>query len=410
MHRYTAERIKKDAALARLTAMMPRTSETEAPHPLAVRWMREPWSAELEQCIATASGETVADAAGPNGETIHAAGGTPETDVPAAPAPRHERLLWYRALRPKAPAGMATLDDALSRCRAAARLTLTGDQWDAEHAADCTSHLVMHVLESGSVRQTRQGPMVPLDSLQHTRLLNLASNWRRTQERDAMRDQEHAAVTARATGLVGHVEADLSALRAGSKRAAVERAVTLMQNARMPLKWGPDFTLAYTLARTVTDGLESREVAAELGLTAATQKQHVSRALKRYGGKVAQVAAKLDLDDRAAMAALAYTLAMPDGGTANTEAAPLNASTRDMAGLRVKPAQVAPVRERSNRRETGAPRKRPAQWAQELERTRPRAAARLAMAAQVKRERASKRTAEERQSARLAAGLTAPVR
>lgn len=216
------------------------------------------------------------------------------------------------------------VSDLQSRCAAAARMALRGQNWSAEDRADCAADLVCRVwadvVESnrigsraGQVRSsvksgdrvtyTKKSPQkskdtvgtdarittIPAELATFTRLYGLASNYRRGVERQRDRDMADALLNAeRAESFVPYVEAPASETGGtpwGARRTALEllRTIGLLGESEAP-HWGPLWTLAYSAARAIEsaeDGIGRAEIAEELELSAETLRQHLSRAVAR---------------------------------------------------------------------------------------------------------------------------------
>lgn len=217
--------------------------------------------------------------------------------------------------------------DLQSRCAAAARMALRGQNWSAEDRADCAADLVCRVwsdvVESnrigsraGKVRSSvaygdrvtysQKSPQksldrvdtdarvatIPADLATFTRLYGLASNYRRGVERQRERDIADAMLNAeRASDFHAFTEAPASEVGGTpwqARRTALEllRTIGLLGESESP-HWGPVWTLAYASARAVEsaewdgNGIARDAVAEELELTPDALRQHLSRAVAR---------------------------------------------------------------------------------------------------------------------------------
>ena len=309
-------------------------------------------------------------------------------------------------------ARMVSAADLLRTCRAAAKLSLQGDAWSAEDRADLSAHLV-GVVWQRAAKHAPQGwhpPMrlpraigfdyVPANLCGLDFLVKRGANWREARESERERDSIEAAARA-ALEFSPAVETGETAELRGTPYGARRTALEMLRNAGL-LSWsgespaGPMWTLAYSAARAAA-GLESDAIATELELTPAQYRQHLSRAAKRvrYGNMPQWYEA---------LAVLA-----PD---ALQHAAPLEPSER------YRPDSFAPVECRTDKRLQ--PRAKLAQWAaprtvqlgsvkRRIDPLPHTTHARLAKATDMRRKRASAKSADERRASRLAAGLPPAV-
>lgn len=312
------------------------------------------------------------------------------------------------------------------------RHTVTDDYGTAVEVTTCTLH-----------RATVARPVlhredaIPADLCSVTRLYHLACTLRRSIDRDRARDAADAARRAETADLEAHspVAPDWDAHTPhGARRTALEmlsnagvigdtgrripgprnappmgrphgtpREVLAFIDAAMagrllkplPLRPArvepkipaPLWTLAYTVARSATGGLESREIAAELDLTFSAYRQHLSRA------------ATLLAKTPGAQRDWAEALAILPGGIGKSHATPLPESM----GVRSAPGHTFPNTDAERRTVPATPltetrtratrkawhtvpvgRRQTADWAVGLP---PRSASRLAAAATVSRKR-----------------------
>lgn len=350
------------------------------------------------------SGHIVHIGGGPSAFSMYGPAVDPDTGtvygpnelIPAAPAPETRIHGGKRpTLRPyTVPRDWVAPADLLSRCQAAARLTLTGRAWSTEDRLECASDLVLRTLE----RHPRKSGYVAPEAAQMARLCHLAADWRKSREAQIARDTTDAAKTA-ATAFTPHTVAEDDGLRVAPMRAA-RVAIEAIQNLGADRRLWP---LAYTVARTA-DGADGAAVAEELGMTHAAYRKAISRAGKSLGdivpssrvhGYVAHleaVAASVE-----AMPLDRSTLALP----AATEPDWPARSAKRYRGTEVRCYVSREVR-RDGRKSYPLP-----TWTQGLPAGTAR---RLSTGATMKRAREAARTADQVSTRRMAAGLPATVR
>lgn len=183
---------------------------------------------------------------------------------------------------------------------------------------------------------TGDAPYYPAARVTVSRFMGDVTNWREREEnrkrgeiaaqkvrdrRESFRSVELESEESRRDRLAG------TAL--GARRAAVDMLAAL----GLPTEWGPHFTAAYTAARSA-DGAERTDIAAELDMSDATYRKHLSRAaadhdypvsarrsedpaarsfrreMKDSSGRPVKLAVRWD------RSAYAAALAVPDGGYA----------------------------------------------------------------------------------------------
>lgn len=320
-----------------------------------------------------------------------------------------------------------------SRCTAAARLAMTAEQWQPEDRAEaaaavaaayftgdwrmptCTvcRHAAEHraavtddygtvvygaprcIAHRGTDYRRIVGSVAPLPTF--AALYGAACNVRRTIARQRARDAVHAAELAARDAFTPSLPDDAPEVRGtpwGARRAALDMLRALGLDERTACrKGGPLWTAAYAAARAAA-GLESDAIAAELELTAAQYRQHLSRAAGRVPS-----AACLPLSAHAA------ALGMEDT-TPGVKATKTRERSADLAqDWRTRPDDAAPVAVTLDAAPV-LPATLP-DWTNGL----PYAtAARLARAAAIRRARGQAKTDEQRSTDRLAAGLPATVR
>lgn len=357
------------------------------------------------------------------------------TTLPASPVDRRS-------------AGFIPVSELPSRAAAATRMAMGSDAYSDENRADVAAEIVAAVLAELPGDATRRAPMDrvqvkhgrPADVLRWIdraeldapkvgtgdfiaasaaatiRLYNRACTLRRSvdrqRERDAQDAAERAASAFSAAPITGP-DAETVGTPLGARRAAM---ALLDDIGLRPLRKGdaPIFTLAYASFRA-TAGLESREIAAELGITFGTLRNHLSAA----AGKIPAAPHK----DRTGetygrpRAAWVDALALPEGGTERPRVAPMPESNGVRTGMgkdgetaafpnvaadrqRIRAGEVAASvgaadRQRwdtlpAHERETAA-------WAKSLP---ARSASRLAAAAVITRKRADAKSDVQREADR----------
>lgn len=310
----------------------------------------------------------------------------------ASPAPATVIHSGKRAtVRPyEVPRDWVGPQDLMRRCYAAARLTLTGKSWTPEHLQECASVVMLSVLEAHPLKSGYVAP----EPCQMIRLVREAGHWRRTQERDRLRDSTDAANTAT---LAGQAQpAPQSDETIGSPMAAAKRAIDALQNLGLDRRVWP---LAYTAARVI-DGCDGAQIAAELSMSPTAYRQAVSRARKYVpSASTHDYVQHLDAIAADCEAFPMDPRAVPENMGSEPDWPARSASKYKDAPIDVKrSAQV----KRDGRRNYPKP-----DWTVGLHANTAR---RLATAATMKRTRAAARTADETATLRMAHGLPATVR
>lgn len=307
-----------------------------------------------------------------------------------------------------------SLEEAASRCFGAARLALRGERWGYTFQIDCAADVLADVLAETLRNPKRGRPAdvlawidfaerfptaaarftdgVAREALSMTRLYGMASNWRRAEERDRDRIRKAGAARVRLTdGSTG----PMAERAAASPAAARETAVDILGQLGLA-RLGKLYPVAYAAAREA-DGLTGDEIAAELGVKAPTLRKQISRASDRVPSAAAygyrEHAEALRVDE--------YRPAGKRGQNVDPMSGPDANAWRGAGG----PVPEYPVNVRHT--EPTAPAwngEDCADWAKSI---RPSAAARLAQAARLQRERAAQRAPLTREAARAAAGLPA---
>jgi hypothetical protein len=318
------------------------------------------------------------------------------------------------------PAAMLTVADFRSRCAAAAKLAMRGQNYDAEDRADCAAKIAAETFGNGraGLRGTPRDVLryldwterypatvaalaaedvaaIPASAATFSRLYGVAMNYRRALDRQRVRDAADAAERARNDSFTPHVPSEDPALRGtpwGARRTAVEMLRDLGALGAV-VEPGPLWTAAYSAARSAA-GLESREIAAELDIGYDTLRAHLSRA----AGKLPSCSA-LGIPEHAEALSIPEPVARKASATRN------HAATPSDTDWRTRPATAAPVTCRIDRSAVGnvdTP-----NWTLDL----PAATrARLAHGARINRMRAEAKPRATRDRDRLSAGLPATVR
>lgn len=249
---------------------------------------------------------------------------------------------------------------------------------------------------------TGEAPYYPAARVTVSRFMGDVTNWREREEnRKRGEIAADGARSRRESFRSVELESDesrrdrLAGTAIGARRAAVDMLAAL----GLPTEWGPHFTAAYTAARSA-DGLDRTDIAAELDMSPAAYRKHLSRAagdhsypvtarraadpagrmfrreLKDSSGRPVKLAVRWD------RSAYAAALAVPDGGVAYGVHA-VELETPD----RVRPDREAPVTVRTV---DPAPSTSPAAWTATCS---PRYADRMRAAAARRDERAAARAA-----------------
>lgn len=300
-----------------------------------------------------------------------------------------------RLLREASPAAMAVPMDRVQVQRAR----------DSSERTD-----LLRWLQTAERDAPRRADAVALDPerCEVRKLYNTAVVLRRSIDRDRNRDAQAAGETAASTAFRPQITTpDPETCRTPDGAAHVALAMLESAGCR-PLRKGdaPLYSLAYSAARA-SAGLESGEIAEELALSPAAQRQHLSRA-----------SAKLRKGPHAPHD-WAHALALPDGGTERAHAAPLP----DSNGARLRPGDVfpnasaerrtAPLAQVHERRMAGphrppwTPGQTGAGWTNGLPAG---SRSRLAAQASRQRDRAQAKPDAKRAADRTAAGLPGTVR
>lgn len=305
-------------------------------------------------------------------------------------------------------------EEALSRCFAAARLALRGERWGYTFQVDCAADLFTDLLTetlsqpaTGTPQEVSrwidfcwQFPLsaakyadaetgIPRAKLSMTRLYGMASNWRRGHERAAER-LRRAAVEGMsiADSALGAPVERPAATPTAARQTAID-ALSELGLARL----GKLYPVAYAAAREA-DGLTGDEIAAELGVNAATLRKQISRA----GTKVPSAATHTYREHAETLRVDEYRPAGKRG-----EVKPMSGpESNDWRGAGA-PVPVHPVKvsmAAPTAREWDG--NRCADWAKDIPAT---TAARLAYAAKLQRERAKNADALDREARRAAAGI-----
>lgn len=228
-----------------------------------------------------------------------------------------------------------TVLDALKTCRAAAALVMRGENYSYADREDAASALILLVMERADADTLRSG-MVPVKLIGMDFLCKRATDAKRKLDLAAGRSTElesgpsddgdtgESTATRQLTVHGSSAAPDASPLNDGTPWGARRAALAMLADAglwegsrsgklapnvhanvdtvqypqgvlfderrdtrtvRASAPTGPLWTLAYSAARA-QDGLDAREIAAELELTDATHRQHLSRAakmLRAYG-------------------------------------------------------------------------------------------------------------------------------
>lgn len=270
------------------------------------------------ETVAAAVYRTATHVPDPGGDTIiHAPGGPDPFTVygpdgyavsPEAAPSRTVRIrsnpgLSSRVQAKRAAAlGRVTDGDALSRCQAAARLTLRDpDRYSQDDRDDLSMDLYLKARDLSAGTEGASGAVtLTAKSVSMTRLSHWAANWRRSLDADRAHTEQVAADEAAEspTQLIAPAQrpdafepTDTDSQR---ERARV-RATDMLAALGVPAE-GPAFTAAYAAARAA-DGLEQQEATPELGLKPGTAKKAIQRVLpklrEQVGGDVAHWTALL---------------------------------------------------------------------------------------------------------------------
>jgi hypothetical protein len=332
-------------------------------------------------------------------------------------------------------------EDMRRMCAAAAALSMRGENYSPEDRAECAAAILSQHLTAahsaprcdcggpadrrtvgmddygnavylravcprhrGADWRTLTGRSDALPSF--STLLGTASNYRRSLSRQRARDQRDAAETAARDAFMPALPDDAPEVRStpwGARRTALDMLRTLGLDERAACrKGGPLWTAAYAAARAAA-GLDSETVAAELDLSPATYRQHLSRA----AGRIPSAAA---LPVSAHAAALGMEDTTPGHKAAWTR---MHSADLDTPTLRdhLPAAQHAPVTCRDIRTVLDMAGTAPEMPAPDWTRDLPAATrARLNAAAGIRRARAAAKPAAQRATDRMAAGLPATVR
>jgi hypothetical protein len=324
-------------------------------------------------------------------------------------------------------------DDLTSRAFAAARLQMRGDSYSPEDRAECAASIVGAVLADGALATGRcycggpaakttamAGPaagMLPalLTCHRHargirsartirpdltvpsfSRLYGQAANYRRGLDRMREREAADAATRAASDAFLPHLEHAPDEVRAtaeGAHRHALEMSDALGYRG----DYGA-YVAAYCAARTWA-GMDSAEVAEELGMPRGTVRSYVSR----WAGKLPSAGAKWTRQDGSVgeygIPAHADALHVPTGGTEKSTATRMGDGTRE----HIAPDAHAPVL--AYAAGTTRPARQP-DWARDL----PRATReRLSKADEIRRARTDARSETERAAIRREVGIPATV-
>lgn len=319
--------------------------------------------------------------------------------------------------------GAMTADDLWSRCMAAAKLAMRGKEFSHDDRTDCAADIAARhwaaaveasaivsviadrrvriggdgasggVMYSAKSRQKskddRSVVRVATDALRPDHapsfgtLYGQASNWRRSLERRRVHETEIAARNA-ADSFGDAVIQDTPEELRSSPEAARDRAADMLGALGLP-RLGKCFPMAYRAARQSMGGDVAAElIAKELGTTLTALDMSQSRARKRIPS--------LATMDKAAHA---DALHIPTGGVAlkpsKTRAEHRSFLDGGDSDWRTRPETEAPVTVRTDRRLIRKHDRRPA-WTEGLP---PTTAARLAKAAELRRERAAEKGSDD---------------
>lgn len=337
------------------------------------------------------------------------------------------------ALRAQTPREAITPSELASYCLAAAKLSLRG--WEWADIADCSAHVVTVTLEKLAGDREHLGTgtgrdvvaylkraehvapgmlaacdAVPRSAANLRTLQQIASKWRRSVEAERRRDADDARAKKNTSPLTSSTmpgshpaRNDEDILRRCTPWGARITAMHLLDSAGLlgaTVDHGPLWTLAYSAARvrvaetddSESKGVESREVAEELGITWATYRQHLKRATERLRASehdMPEWATALLVDDPViAVKATATRSAAADMG--------------DRSAWRGKDSAIPAAAPVSVKVRKLRPRKTPAPWTASLpQRTQDR----LAAAAANRRAREAELSPEDRAARRREAGI-----
>lgn len=326
---------------------------------------------------------------------------------------------WTTSRRRRFEGATTSAADLWSRCQAAARMGMRGQNWSTEDRMDAAADALERALGASYTPPAWSGTAadvlawvalaeglaatgrVPNECAAFGRLTGYVANYRRGLERTRERDSQAAMDRAAELEFTAWTAADVSPVKGTpvqARRTAIELLAAIGQLDRV-VHWGPVWTAAYAAARTASGtDMDADALALELDLKPATYRQHLKRAADRLSGYGARERSDGTWD----LTAWADALSLPTGGRAlkpsrsRTEAANMGDRADGWRDY-LKPADHAPV---EVRRMGGAKRVRMGRsaWAIALERGTPqerRTAARLAAAAAIRRERAGLETAAD---------------
>lgn len=265
-----------------------------------------------------------------------------------------------------------------SRCAAAARLAMRGEMYSPDDRADVAAELLARLYA-----ETPTPAGLPFELASMTRLIGMASNMRRTLDRDRARDAQDCADRAAAAFSPGLAHLQEQERAETGPDAAHGRARDMLSALGLP-RLGRAYPVAYTAARSA-QGVELETVAAEMGARDAD-------ALRLKAWRAVKAIPSLQTHTRTAHADLLGLTAEREGAT---HAAPLEAPER----YALETAAPVKVRRLPGGRRVWDGKTR-ASWTEHLTETQ---RTRLRTAALITRERVARRAAAEHAELRAAA-------
>lgn len=291
--------------------------------------------------------------------------------------------------------------DALKVCRAAAKLAMQGETYSYDDREDCAMDLLSLILERAKLEAENIDPeWLPANLCGIDFLTRRALNVRRKMEGENGRT-ERAKEDARSGFYVVDTPDELR----GSWQSAATAANRMLRSAGVPAT-GDAWTAAYASARA-NAGLESREIAEELGMSFAAYRKGLSRGARK-------------LSERGSMEDWSWALGTLDaGGSEHPSTDDLPESERIAPGHRVPNVKgstlplgdITPKRTRTRTRDSLAAWARPtvsSAWPMHrvvIDPLPPRTRARLDKAARMRRARATASDAATLRTERDRAGL-----